>query len=376
MRRDQRKQKNENMIMIGIGVVFLLIFISFMILVFLKRNKTEEVITTPEENVEEVMEEIPLEEDILTEEIPEEEVIVYEAPGYEFKTEEFVIELPGISKEYVIAWVSDVQMVADREPADDVKAEFMDAVNVRFDMFKTMDEEPIHSVDLWPEIIKYLNYNAFDGIVFGGDLMDYCSRANMDAFKAEFVKLNKKVPMMYVRADHDYYYGYGGDVLTEPIAWQMHIDEIEDKDANDSRYLEFEDFVIIGINRSTKNMVPGYYDWVKGKYDNAVEQGKTVIIATHVPYESKVDSTLEELSMQVKNKIYYWGGGDYVPYEDTKAYFDTLIYNEETAVKSVVAGHMHRTWEGQLTETVNQHIFTPAFEGCIGIIRIKPEETE
>ena len=80
--------------------------------------------------------------------------------------------------------------------------------------------------------------------------------------------------------------------------------------------------------------------------------------------------------MQVKNKIYYWGGGAYVPYEDTKAYFDTLIYSEETAVKSVVAGHMHHTWEGQLTETVNQHIFTPAFEGCIGIIRIKPEETE
>lgn len=372
MRRNEGKQTKEKSILVGIGIVFLLIFISFVILVFVKRNKTEDVVSQPEE----VTEEIPLEEEILQEEIPEEEVIVYEAPEYEFKTEEFIIELPGISKEYTLAWISDVHMVTDREAADDVKAEFMDAVNVRYDMFKTMDEAPVRSADLWPEIIKYLNYNQFDGIVFGGDLMDYCSRSNMDAFNAEFTKLDKNVPMMYVRADHDYYYGYGGDVLTEPIAWQMHIDDIEDKDANDSRYLEFEDFVIIGINRSTKNMVPGYYDWVKGKYDNAVAQGKSVIIATHVPYESKVDSTLEELSMQVKSKIYYWGGGAYVAYEDTKAYFDTLIYSGETAVKSVVAGHLHHTWEGKLTENVNQHIFTPAFEGCIGIIKIKPVETE
>lgn len=353
------------------AVIFLVVF------GILKKDFFEKKSSDVEEVGEEVISgnEVPEEEKTEKEPI-EEEPIVYEAPEYEFKTEEFIIELPGISKEYTIAWVSDVQMVADREPANDVKEEFMEAVNARYEMFKTKDETPVYSMDLWPEIIKYLNYNTFDGIVFGGDLMDYCSRANMNAFKTEFEKLNPKVPMMYVRADHDYHYGYGGEVLTEPIAWQMHADEIADKDANDSRYLEFDDFVIIGINRSTKNMPVGYYDWIKGKYDHAVEQGKAVIIATHVPYESKVDSSLEELSMQVKNKIYYWGGGSYVAYEDTKAYFDNLIYNEETEVKSVLAGHMHHTWEGQLTETVNQHIFTPAFEGCIGIIRVKPSSTE
>lgn len=373
-------------------IIFIISLLAAILLVFfglIKKDifdkepiEIEDVIPGEEEpevekpEVEEPETEEPEVEEPETEEPEVEEPIVYEAPGYEFRTEEFIIELPGISKEYTIAWVSDVQMVADREPANDVKEEFMEAVNVRYEMFKTKDETPVYSVDLWPEIIKYLNYNTFDGIVFGGDLMDYCSRSNMDAFKAEFEKLNPKTPMMYVRADHDYHYGYGGEVLTEPIAWQMHANEIADKDANDSRYLEFDDFVIIGINRSTKNMPAGYYDWIKGKYDHAVEQGKAVIIATHVPYESKVDSSLEELSMQVKNKIYYWGGGAYVAYEDTKTYFDNLIYSDDTAVKSVLAGHMHHTWEGQLTENVNQHIFTPAFEGCIGIIRIKPSGTE
>lgn len=327
-----RNKKIQNNILIGI--LGLIIFIIFIGVFFIKNKQPEEVVSQPEVNVEEVTEEVPMEE--VQEEIPEEEPIVYEAPEYEFKTDEFILELPGISKEYTIAWVSDVQMVADTEPANDVKAEFMDAVNVRYNMFKTTDETPIYS----------------------------------------FEKLNKNVPTMYVRADHDYHYGYGGDVLTEPVAWQMHAEEIEDLDANDSRYLEFDDFVIIGINRSTKNMAPGVYDWVKEKYDKAVEQEKAVIIATHVPYESKVDSRLEELSMQVKNKIYYWGGGAYVPYEDTKTYFDTLIYSNNTAVEGVLAGHMHHTWEGQLTESVKQHIFTLAYEGYIGIVHIKPGETE
>lgn len=365
----QNKGKNS---LIYMGIVSLVIVIVLVAVFFVKRNKLQETAEPSVENSQEAAEEV-LEED---QEEVQEETVVYEAPEYEFKTEEFILELPGISKEYVIAWVSDVQMVADKEPANDVKAEFMEAVNARYQMFKTKDENPVYSVDLWPEIVKYLNYNQFDGIVFGGDLMDYCSRANMDAFKAEFETLNKKIPMMYVRADHDYHYGYGGDVLTEPIAWQMHADEIEDRDANDSRYLEFDDFVIIGINRSTKNMEPGVYSWIKEKYDKAVEDEKAVIIATHVPYESKIDSSLEELSMQVKNKIYYWGGGAYIPYEDTKMYFDTMIYSDNTAVKGVLAGHMHHTWEGQLTENVKQHIFTPAFEGCIGIVRIKPAETE
>lgn len=380
-RRKRRSSRERDILLRIIFFVSLLAAIFLVVFGLIKKDFFEKEPSDMEEIQEEVVSEneIPQEEaqeEIQEEPQEEEEAVIYEEPEYAFRTEEFVIELPGITKEYTIAWVSDVQMVADREPAEDVKEEFKDAVNARYEMFKTTDAEPVYSVDLWPEIIKYLNYNSFDGIVFGGDLMDYCSRKNMDTFKAEFEKLNPKVPMMYVRADHDYHYGYGGEVLTEPIAWQMHAEEIADGDANDSRYLEYDDFVIIGINRSTKNMPAGYYDWIKGKYDKAVEQGKAVIIATHVPYESKVDNTLEELSMRVKNKIYYWGGGAYVAYEDTKAYFDNLIYNDQTAVKSVLAGHMHHTWEGQLTENVNQHIFTPAFEGCIGIVRIKPSETE
>lgn len=384
------KRKKNKVIggLVGFGVLLSVLILSAVL--FLNNNHKEQTDLEPGKIQEENNEKkdtpltVPVEENTpsdtsenISEDIPEDEVLIeYEKPNYDFKIEEFVIELDGISKEYTIAWVSDVHIVADKSSADDLKEEFVETIDSRRDMFKTKDEEPVYSVDLWPEIVKYLNYNHFDGIVLGGDLMDYCSRANMDAFTTELNKLNPEVPLMYIRADHDYGFNYGGEVLTEPVAWQMHADEIADHDENGKKFLEFDDFVIIGINKSTKNFAPGYYDWVEMWYDNAVSRDKDVIVATHVPYESKVDESLEELSMQVRNKIYYWGGGSYIPYEDTKAYLDTKIYAEDTAVKSVLAGHMHHSWEGNLTEKVNQHIFTPAFEGCIGIVRIKPPETE
>ena len=106
-------------------------------------------------------------------------------------------------------------------------------------------------------------------------------------------------------------------------------------------------------------------------------KGKPVIIVTHVPYEAKVDTpgideSLEELSMRVRNKIYYWGGGKYEPNDKTKQYF-SMIYSDDTPVVQVLAGHMHEKWDGMITEKVPQHIFSPAFKGVIGIVHIVPE---
>ncbi len=36
---------------------------------------------------------------------------------------------------------------------------------------------------LWPEIIKFINAGAYDGVIFGGDMLDYCSVSNMETFR-------------------------------------------------------------------------------------------------------------------------------------------------------------------------------------------------
>lgn len=312
-----------------------------------------------------------------TEEVPEQEIsepeIRYPEPEYPFRTEELVVEVPGISGEYTVAWVSDLHMVADHGVSSDILAEDLDAVRARYDFFQTSDG--VHGEDLLPQVIDFLNYGEYDGIIFGGDMMDYCSDSNMELLQYEFDRLDKKVPILYIRADHDYGFWYGGDGFTETDAETMHR-AMDDGDDLNTKYLDFGEFVILGVNRSTKNMFPEQYDILDGMFEDAASKSRPVIVATHVPYASRIDEsnevTLYDRSMEIRNKIYYWGGGDYVPNEVTTGFLDH-IYGDDTDVVQVLAGHLHAGWDGKLTEKVGQHIFEPAYLGSIGIIRFVPK---
>ncbi|MDD3369388.1 MAG: hypothetical protein PHP50_10990 [Lachnospiraceae bacterium] len=302
-------------------------------------------------------------ESLLETETETEPEIVYPAPDYDFTTEEVTVEIDGLTKEYTLAWVSDLHMITDSEIGD-VTDEFMDTVKERYDTL-SITEDGIHGEELWPEIVKYLNYNKFDGIIFGGDMMDYCSHSNMDVFLEGFKQIRD--PVLYIRADHDYGAWYGGDVFTEQDARELH-QKVDGDDLNE-KYLDFGEFMVVGVNGSTKDMPGDQLSTIEDRFDTH----KPIITATHVPYASKVDTSLAELSMQVRAKPYYWGEGIYLPNELTSIYLN-MIYDENTTVQQVLAGHLHAKWDGMITEQVPQHIFSPAFQGVIGIIHVVPSK--
>lgn len=290
-------------------------------------------------------------------------------PEYDFRTEKVTIAIDGISKPYTIAWVSDLHLVSDHEAGDalgDVHAEYLDAVNKRYEGL-AVTADGIHAKELWPEIVKYLNYNEFDGVIFGGDIMDYCSNSNIALIKEGLDDL--RIPYIYVRADHDYGTYYGGVFFTETEARALH--KTIDGDELANKFWDRNDFIVLGIDNSTKDMPEYYLNMVAEVYT----RGKPVIMVTHVPYESKIDGSLAELSMQVRNTIYYWSdtSDHFKPNDITRRYLD-LIYSEDTVVKQVLAGHLHASWDGMISQQVPQHIFAPAFSGSIGIIHIVPKE--
>ena len=55
----------------------------------------------------------------------------------------------------------------------DVHIEYLDAIQRRYEEL-SVTQEGVHAEELWPEIIKYLNYMQFDGVIFGG-VSDSCS---------------------------------------------------------------------------------------------------------------------------------------------------------------------------------------------------------
>lgn len=297
-----------------------------------------------------------------------EEEAAYPEPDYKFSTEEVTVAIKGISREYTLAWVSDLHLVSDHEAGGelgDVHEEYLDAIEKRYEGL-AVTKDGVHAEELWPEIVKYLNYNEFDGVIFGGDMMDYCSNSNVSQIKDGLDAL--RMPYIYIRADHDYGTYYGGVFFTEAEARELH--RTIDNDEIAFKFWDRNDFIVMGIDNSTKDMPEYYLNMVADVYT----RGKPVIMATHVPYESQTDASLAELSMKVRNTIYYWSdaGEHYKPNDVTRRYLD-LIYSGDTVVEQVLGGHVHASWDGMISEQVPQHIFAPAFSGNIGIIHVVPE---
>ena len=295
---------------------------------------------------------------------PGESEVLYEPPDYDFKLDEITVEIEGLTRGYDIAFVNDLHLITDSEPGD-VLEENLPTVKERYNTF-SVTPEGIHAEELWPEIVRFLNYYNFDAIVFGGDMLDYCSQSNMSALSEGFENLKyPKEKIIYIRADHDYGGWYGGSTFTDEDGFKAH-SKLWDGD-DSTGCIEFEDFLIVGVNKSYQNLSDERLLFLKQK----LEAGKPVIVATHVPYYSQMDDSLEELSLNIRNRIYYWDKEEsvYCPDENTQEFIDCM-YDKDSNVVQILAAHMHASWDGRVAGDLKEHIFAPSFQGRIGIVHV------
>lgn len=295
-------------------------------------------------------------------------LVTYEAPGYDFKLDEITVEITvsggDLEKEYDIAFVNDLHLITDSKPGD-VLEENLPAVRERYENL-SVTSEGVHAEELWPEVIRFLNYHDFDAVIFGGDMLDYCSHSNMDTLSEGFDNLKyPKEKILYLRSDHDYGGWYGGSTFTDTDGFMAQA-KMWDGD-QDENYIEFEDFLVVGVNKSYQNLSDGRLQFLMEK----LKSGKPVIVAAHVPFYSEGDKSLKEKSMEARNKVYYWNQEDsaYCPDQNTQEFIDCM-YGEESNVKQILAAHLHAAWDGNVTDNVREHIFAPTYEGRIGVIHV------
>lgn len=294
----------------------------------------------------------------------------YPAAEYDFKLDEITIEIEGLTRGYDIAFVNDLHLITDKE-AGDVAEENLQTVRERYQSF-SVTEEGFSAEELWPQIVKFLNHYNFDAVVFGGDMLDYCSHANMELLTEGFDALRySQDRVMYIRSDHDYGGWYGGNEFTDADGFILQ-SEFWDGDSGEN-CIEFEDFMLVGINKSYRNLSEKRLDFLNGK----LESGKPVILVTHVPFYSEEDASLQQLSMDVRNRIYYWNKENsvYIPDAGMQAFIDR-IYAKDSNVIQILAAHIHASWDGIVANDLREHVFAPAYEGNIGIIHIVAKENE
>lgn len=304
------------------------------------------------------------------EEIPEEPK--QDGPSYAFREENVNLNL-GLSKSYKIAWISDLHIVSNYNNLDDVVKgnigmNASDYIAARYNMFKT-DDGLFHSAELLDEIVKYINTGGFDAVIFGGDLLDYFSNENYKTLSRGLSNIDSSIPWIYIYGssdDHDAWTGLtGGSAAISSISKLASA-----KAPND--VIDLGELRIVGLNNSANAGINAELSSVQSSIKTA---GKPVILATHVPFESKVSSLEDWSKRNHNNQVYYWSFNSYKwklgNNSAMNSFLNENVYSNNTNVKAVFAGHVHMaSWDGQLTANVKQHIFTGAYRGTIGVINV------
>lgn len=279
--------------------------------------------------------------------------------GLSFETIEIGVE--GLKKDYAFLWIADFHFVSD--DYSEVEEKGLPAVRKRFEeRFRNPNngKNPFENWKLFPDC---LNQSGADAVLFGGDICDFGSLANIRALKEGMHKLT--VPYIYARADHDTSPWWLAAKETEKV------NELEQSiDGNPPVHvMEFEDLMLLSFNNSTRNLTQEGLDIFKKAY----AKRKPIILITHVPLDPVVEPKLGDIYKErdPKRRRLTWGDEcNYKPNALTREFLD-LVCAEDSPVKLVLAGHLHFPWHGMLTKTISQHLFTPAYTGNLGVILVK-----
>lgn len=271
--------------------------------------------------------------------------------------EEVHIGIPNCRGTYHFLWVSDLHIVIVN---DEVAQDDLGMVQGRIGWSATPEGKP--AGEYWLEELADLIESVHaDAVFFGGDMLDLCTAATVDCLREGLARIT--APYMYIRADHDY-----------GKHWTAAADEEKNRRLQQSICpyeatccMEYEDFCVLGINDTTRQLSEEGLKQATEVFD----KGKPIIIITHVPYDSEVDVSLNDVSRAAwSDRNLTWGpNAHYVPKEATQGLME-LVRAEDSPVKEVLAGHLHLTWDGYITGTIQQHVFSPAYGRYIGVINV------
>ena len=289
-----------------------------------------------------------------------------ESPGgdssdYVPQTESVHVTIPGMEETRTLLWISDLHLSSGPEDPD-VTPEHRGEAQERYEMFRS--GTGLASEETWKLLSKTIDSCGADGVIFGADLLDYVSQENLEKLEEGLGSVT--TPWMYLRADHDYGRWYSDMGIKRMRKLHRRV-----APQNRLWIMRFEDFTAAGLDNSTTAVSEETLE----EFRLLCEEGRPVILCTHVPFDSgrNDSSSLADLSRELwGDRGLCWGDGD--DYDTSgggcmKELLE-LITAPDSPVCAVLAGHLHTTWEGMLTDSCMEHVFSPAFDDRIGVITV------
>lgn len=271
---------------------------------------------------------------------------------------EETIVLPGIKGEYRFLFVTDSHVVVmDGSESPKENSYGQD----RFNMFLTDGKSAAGRFSGW---MDYASRQELDGVLLGGDILDFPSQANLSFLKGRLDGL--KCPYLYAPGNHDWTYPW--EYMTEKgrreylplLAPYM-------RGNTDLNVLDCGEFLIAAADNSsgqfTETAARGLAD-VCGR-------GKPVILLIHVPVLTQ--SVLTKAREVWKGGVVLGGGnyGGIYPDDASRKVLD-LISAKDSPIRAVLAGHVHFADRDMVegADGVVQLTGDAGFKGAATVIRV------
>ena len=275
--------------------------------------------------------------------------------------EDKYVSIPEITKEYEIWFISDSHIII---PDEDESDEIKEYTAKRIPVFS--NDAGVASSQVFSEFIKSANENKPDLILFGGDILDSPSEANMAFLKKELETLT--VPYVFVFGNHDWTYPW--EYMTEngikeirPLFQNVllgnmgpDINVIEEDNGYGS-VLEFEEFTVLAIDNSSNQIPPEAVSSMEAAYS----LNKPIILLQHVPLSTK---------NLIKTAKKHWGNpvvlgmqihGGIAPNHDSAKLLEK-VYHDHSLIRVILSGHVHFPYEENISESTVEIITDAAYK--------------
>lgn len=242
-------------------------------------------------------------------------------------TEESLV-IEGLKEEYTILFLTDTHLIVMSE--DDEECVATNA-SERYPMF--FDAQGVSSAEQFPVWMDYAVEKQLDAVLFGGDIIDYPSEANLKYLQSNLEQLN--MPYLYTLGNHDwtYLWEYMTDFGREEYLPLMK-PFVGENTAIQS--LDMGEFIIVSVDNSEGQINEEALE----EYHAILSQGKPVIVMLHVPLltQSVLTKAKENWSTPV-----VIGGGNYggiYPNDATETFMKETTA-EDSPVVAILSGHVH-----------------------------------
>ncbi len=271
----------------------------------------------------------------------------------------------GLEKPMDIIFLADTHISLCDERDSDV----MDKAALRYQSFLSPDG--LKADEMFAEEMAYVRDHKPDLLILGGDIIDSAMYASID-YVGKSLK-DSGADYIYGMGNHDFEYG---DEYYSDRAYSEYLPRLSDISGTDNGYQirEYDGCVIMVVDDDNNQVTQGALDKLK----ELSEQGRPVILCTHVPIEPDAEYGKELMDKSIEA----WGAtddgrsrvllGDHgcIPNDVTRQFID-IVKDPEGPVALVMSGHIHFYDESRLNEKITQVVTGAGFEGDLIHLTLK-----